>query len=1712
LPNGLLAYRVDFENESDASAPAQQVVISDSLNANLDLAQLQWTEIGWGDQLIIVPPNTQHFETTVPVSHLGIDFVVQVELDLNLTSGQAYAIFRSVDPTTGLPPAVDVGFLPPEDGTGRGMGHVSYTINAKPNLATGTEIRNVASISFDNQPGIATNQRDPHNPGAGTDPDKACLNTMDSGAPTSQVLALPPTVNQSELQVDWTGQDDPLGSGIATYDIYFSEDGGPWRAWMEQTADATAKLAVENGHTYAFFSVARDYVGNVEPGKVEAEAQTTVKLEKVVPVVAWANPADIAYGQPLSSVQLNATANVPGTFAYNPPAGVVLNAGNGQVLSVAFTPNDTANYSTVSATVNINVAKAASVITWAKPADILYGTPLGSAQLNATANVPGSFSYSPPAGTVLNAGVGQVLSVNFTPTDTLNYRSGVATAMLVVKPAPLTATANNATRSYGAPNPPFSGTLVGVVGSDGITASYSTSANASSPVGTYDIVPSLNDPNNRLGNYLVTLNKGTLTVTADDAPVITLTRASFDYYENAGTVVLDEQATVTDGGSADLDTGTLTVELISNGSSDDRLSIRDESVAAGEIGVNGSDVTFGGVVIGAFSGGTDGATPLVVVLNANCTPVAAQALVRNLTFENASEQPDELDRTVRLTLTDGDGGAGNAELVIHVHAVPDDVALTWANPVDIVYGTALGTAQLNATANVPGTFVYTPPAGTVLNAGAGQVLSVNFMPTDTANYNPASATVTINVAKTTPVITWANPADIVCGTALGAAQLNATADVPGTFVYTPPAGTVLNAGADQVLSVGFTPTDTANHHPASATVTISVAKAAPVITWASPAEIMYGTALGASQLNATANVPGTFVYTPPAGTVLNAGAGQFLSANFTPTDTVNYLPATATVTINVAKATPAITWVSPADIAYGTPLGASQLNASANVPGTFVYTPPAGTVLNAGAGQVLSASFTPTDTANYNSASATVTINVAKATPLITWANPADIVYGTALGAAQLNATANVPGTFVYTPPAGTVLNAGPGQVLSASFTPTDTANYNPASATVRINVAESAPEIAVEQPVGTDLEDGKATIDFGTVAVGSSTSLTFTVLNTANGPLTDLAVTIDGTNEELFTIPEDPAPTVEAGDSTTFTVRFAPTSTGPATAALHLTNNDADENPFDLALTGQGANSAPTVAVDHVTVTVNEGSVASNTGTFSDSQGNSTVTLSSSVGAVTTDNGAGTWNWTFSCADGPDQSQAVIITANDGTGPVTTTFALVVNNVAPLAIAQSVSTLEDTPINLTLAVTDPGIDTVSRWTITQDPAHGTLSGVAPLLTYNPAANYNGPDSFEFTAADSDAATGSAAIVIVNITPVNDVPVANAQTVTTTKNNALPIRLTASDVDNDPLSYNIVTGPTHGSLSGAPPSTIYTPVSDYAGPDSFTFTVGDGIVDSAPATVSISVTDGGGGTTFDNTAKISVPGFGRASPYPSVISVSGLQGVVSDVTVQLRGLTHTWPGDLDILLVGPTKRKALIMSDVGGNNAVSGIDLTLKDSASSVLPNSGKLLSGVYKPSNYGVGDVFMPPAPLLGGCGSAFSVFKGASPNGTWSLFVMDDLPLDKGAIGGGWVLTIQTVPAVGPASASTFEVVDDSEAVVPPDETPQKGPELTVEGLDKGAKLQLRVRGLPPNAAYALESSGDLATWRSIVDGVAESIDFTLSVGTSENRVRAFYRIRVK
>ncbi|MDB5389702.1 MAG: repeat protein, partial [Planctomycetaceae bacterium] len=236
IPAGTtIPYRIDFENDAAATAPAQEVDITDQLSTNLNWNSFELTEIGFGDQIVSVPANSQNFQTTVPFTDDNSTFNVEIDVSFDAATGKFSVVFLSIDPNTSLPPDVLTGFLPPEDGTGRGQGYVTYTVDPKSGLASGTAIRNVALISFDKQEIIATNQINPHDPSQGTDPTKEALNTIDVGGPTSSVTALAPITHANPFTLSWSGSDDANGSGIASYDIFVSDNGAAFTPLLSKT-------------------------------------------------------------------------------------------------------------------------------------------------------------------------------------------------------------------------------------------------------------------------------------------------------------------------------------------------------------------------------------------------------------------------------------------------------------------------------------------------------------------------------------------------------------------------------------------------------------------------------------------------------------------------------------------------------------------------------------------------------------------------------------------------------------------------------------------------------------------------------------------------------------------------------------------------------------------------------------------------------------------------------------------------------------------------------------------------------------------------------------------------------------------------------------------------------------------------------------------------------------------------------------------------------------------------------------------------------------------------------------------------------------------------------------------------------------------------------------------------------------------------------------
>jgi uncharacterized membrane protein len=481
-----------------------------------------------------------------------------------------------------------------------------------------------------------------------------------------------------------------------------------------------------------------------------------------------------------------------------------------------------------------------------------------------------------------------------------------------------------------------------------------------------------------------------------------------------------------------------------------------------------------------------------------------------------------------------------------------------ASPCALVNGGSSAAGTLAAGASCLLSIGFAPTAAGTLSGSL--VLTDNNLNAAAPGYTSQSIALSGTAFQATPSITWSVPAAIIYGTALSATQLNASSTITGTFTYSPAAGTVLTAGS-QTLTVTFTPTDTADYTTATASVTITVNQATPTISWATPATITYGTALSATQLNATSTIAGTFSYSPASGTVLTAGL-QTLTATFTPSDTADYTSATATTLLTVSKATPTISWAMPASITYGAALSATQLNATSTVSGTFDYSPTAGTVLNAGT-QSLTVNFTPADLMDYATATAAVAVTVNKAALTIGWPAPAAIAYGTALSGTQLDATSTAAGTFAYSPPAGTVLAVG-NQTLTVTFTPSNAANYTPSTATasVTLKVNKATPTITWAAP---------AAITYGTALSSTQLNATSNVAGTfAYSPATGTVLSAGQQTLNVTFTPNNTTDYTTATASITLTVnKVTPTITWATPKAI----------TYGTALSATQLNATTTVA-----------------------------------------------------------------------------------------------------------------------------------------------------------------------------------------------------------------------------------------------------------------------------------------------------------------------------------------------------------------------------------------------------------------------------------------------------------------------------------------------------------------------------------------------------
>jgi len=272
-----IPYTINFENLSAATAYAQRIRITDQLDPNLDPRTLRLREIGFKQNRFRIPDNRAFFQQRVQLGPDLGNLLADISAGVDLSTGTVTWTLTAIDPATGEQPnGASLGLLPPNNESNEGQGFVTFTIKPKSSAATGVVIRNAATITFDTEAPINTN---------------TVSNTIDAEAPNSAVNSLPATQPDPTFNVTWSGADEPNGSGLLSYDVFFSANDGPYQPLLSGTSATSAEFAGEPNTTYRFYSIARDNSGNVEAAPESPDALTTVGTPPPVPP-----PANAATG------------------------------------------------------------------------------------------------------------------------------------------------------------------------------------------------------------------------------------------------------------------------------------------------------------------------------------------------------------------------------------------------------------------------------------------------------------------------------------------------------------------------------------------------------------------------------------------------------------------------------------------------------------------------------------------------------------------------------------------------------------------------------------------------------------------------------------------------------------------------------------------------------------------------------------------------------------------------------------------------------------------------------------------------------------------------------------------------------------------------------------------------------------------------------------------------------------------------------------------------------------------------------------------------------------------------------------------------------------------------------------------------------------------------------------------------------------------------
>ena len=824
-----------------------------------------------------------------------------------------------------------------------------------------------------------------------------------------------------------------VGSLIPTGNVTFKDGTATLTTVVLSGGVATLNITSLTAGTHSITAV---YAGDTNfVGSTSAALSVTVG--KATPVITWANPSPISYGMLLSSTQLNATASTPGTFSYNPSLLTSFTVGT-YTLGTVFTPTDSTDYNVATASVTLVVNPATPQISWATPAPITYGTPLSTIQLDATVAI---YNIVP---------LTSFYNVYGIYTDNSSYNTGGFDGGGSSYSSNLLGTSvtwNNITFPLGPTN------ALDAVSNTTVTL----------PPGHYSGLAMLGAlVNNMLpptGTFVVTYTDGTTSSTAQSLSdwVYPLnytgeTNVTCVPYRNEANGTKDGHLTCVYGYQIPLD-NTKIVQSVTLPATRNIVMLAMALVAP----VPGAPLVY--------------TPPLGTVL-----PTGEN------TLKAAFTPTDQVDYT---------SATGSVNLLVNP---ANATTLTWPTPAPITYGTALSATQLNAQAfTIPGTTSVSLSSYYRVNAfqSDGSTFSTGGFDNGGNAYSSNLVGPSIVWSGQTFLLGPANLPDAVTSTTIalpqgnfaelsliGAATTTNQTAQPFIITYTDGTTATVNVSLSSWIQSANYPGETIvsttayrNNGSGGRTngnvnlygyqIPLDSTRVVQSVTLPSNRFIVI-VAMSLSTSTTPTQVAGSYVYTPSAGTIPAAGTVP-LTVVFTPTDT-SYGGATKTVQLQVNKA-PLAVIANSESVTFGNAVppytaaitgfvnGDTQASAVTGSPilTTTPATPTAAGIypITATLGTLASSNYSFT----FTNPPGNLTITQSSAYT-VTW-NSATVTYGAAtVGAGSLKATSTIPGSFTYSPAAGTVLPASATPVnIIATFTPTDSKDYAAQSVTAAITV-----------------------------------------------------------------------------------------------------------------------------------------------------------------------------------------------------------------------------------------------------------------------------------------------------------------------------------------------------------------------------------------------------------------------------------------------------------------------------------------------------------------------------------------------------------------------------------------------------------------------------------------------------------------------------------